>query len=142
KIRGEGDAMAARIYAEAYGQDPEFYAFLRRMEAYEKMVSERDTLVLDARSDLLRYLESATGQPTGQQSARPRAARRRRAGSRSAPSPARLLQARPFARARPNPAANGVPDPSTSPEEKQPYHPEGPQVTHQVTEEQQGRRVE
>lgn len=62
RIRGEGDAMAARIYAEAFGQDPEFYRFLRRMEAYEQMVTEDTTLVLDGDSDLLRYIGSATGE--------------------------------------------------------------------------------
>lgn len=64
RIRGEGDAMAARIYAEAFGQDPEFYSFLRRMEAYEQMVTSGTTLVLDADSDLLRYLGGHTGDGT------------------------------------------------------------------------------
>lgn len=64
RIRGEGDATAARIYAEAFGQDPEFYSFLRRMEAYEHMVTSGTTLVLDADSDLLRYLGGHTGDGT------------------------------------------------------------------------------
>jgi len=61
RIRGEGDARAARIYAEAYSQDPDFYAFLRRMEAYRGIVPSGTTLVLDSDSDLLRYLERSAG---------------------------------------------------------------------------------
>lgn len=58
RIRGEGDARATAIYAAAYGEDPEFYAFLRRLEAYERILGDGATLVLDAESDLLRFLES------------------------------------------------------------------------------------
>ena len=57
RFRGEGDARAARIYAEAYSQDPDFYSFIRRMEAYRNIVTSDTTLVLDADSDLMRFLE-------------------------------------------------------------------------------------
>lgn len=57
RLRGEGDARAARIYADAYNQDPDFYSFIRRMEAYRSIVSSGTTLVLDADSDLMRFLE-------------------------------------------------------------------------------------
>jgi len=58
RTRGEGDARATAIYAAAYGEDPEFYAFQRRMEAYERILDSGSTLVLDADSELFRYLES------------------------------------------------------------------------------------
>ena len=58
KIRGEGDAQAASIYAQAFGQDAEFYAFTRRLQAYEKILNSGTTLVLPPDSELLRYLQS------------------------------------------------------------------------------------
>ncbi|MCJ8498970.1 protease modulator HflC [Desulfatitalea alkaliphila] len=57
-LRGEGDAQAIAIYAEAFNQDPEFYAFTRRLEAYEKLLGEKDILVLDSNSDFFKYLVS------------------------------------------------------------------------------------
>jgi len=48
-IRGEGDAQAIAIYAEAFNQDPEFYAFTRRLEAYAKVLSDKDILMLQRR---------------------------------------------------------------------------------------------
>jgi membrane protease subunit HflC len=58
--RGEGDAQAARIYAEAYGADPKLYAFLRSLEAYRKTLGEHTTLVLSPKSEFFRYLDRAT----------------------------------------------------------------------------------
>jgi membrane protease subunit HflC len=58
KLSGEGDAQAAAIYAQAFGQDPEFYAFLRRLQAYEKILSNDTTLVLSPDSELLRFLQT------------------------------------------------------------------------------------
>ena len=57
--RGEGDAEALRIYAEAYQQDPEFYAFMRTLEAYEKTLGEGTTVVLPPSSDFFRFLGKA-----------------------------------------------------------------------------------
>jgi len=64
-IRGKGEAEALKIYAEAYNQDPEFFAFLRTMEMYEKSFSDKDTLVLTPESEVLNYLKSPK-QPTTQ----------------------------------------------------------------------------
>jgi membrane protease subunit HflC len=62
KLRGEGDAEAARIYAEAFGKDPEFFSFLRSMQAYkESFNGNNDTLVLDPGSDFFRYLNNTRG---------------------------------------------------------------------------------
>ncbi len=56
-IRGEGDARAAEIYAAAYNQDPEFYAFYRSIEAYKNsMGNSGDLIVLDPENEFFRYL--------------------------------------------------------------------------------------
>ena len=62
RLRGEGDAKAAAIYAEAYGKDPEFYAFMRSLNAYKKTFSGKDDLlVVDPKSDFFRYLKDPQG---------------------------------------------------------------------------------
>ncbi|MDG2334007.1 MAG: protease modulator HflC [Myxococcota bacterium] len=55
--RGQGDAEASRIYAQAYGEDPEFYAFVRSLEAYRGTLSQNTTLVLSPEHPFLRYLD-------------------------------------------------------------------------------------
>jgi membrane protease subunit HflC len=51
KIKGEGDAEAARIYAEAFGRDPQFAQFYRSLEAYKSSFSKKsDVMVLDPAS--------------------------------------------------------------------------------------------
>lgn len=62
KLKGEGDAEATATYANAFGKDPEFYAFTRRLQAYEKILSNGTTLVLRPDSELLYYLQSPGGQ--------------------------------------------------------------------------------
>ena len=58
-LRGEGDAEAARIYAEGFSQNPEFYEFTRSMRAYvETFENKSDVLLIDANSDFLKYLNS------------------------------------------------------------------------------------
>ena len=62
KIRGEGDAQAAEIYANAYNKDPEFYSFYRSIDAYRKSIGQSgDLLVLDPDSDFFRYLNELDG---------------------------------------------------------------------------------
>ena len=59
EIRGGGDAQAAKIYADAFNKDPEFYAFYRRVTAYSKVFSgKEDQFVLDPNSDFFKYLKS------------------------------------------------------------------------------------
>jgi membrane protease subunit HflC len=58
KLRGEGDATSSRIYADAYGKDPEFYAFLRSLTAYEQVLNAQTTVVLSTESALFKYLDS------------------------------------------------------------------------------------
>ena len=57
RMIGEADAQAIATYARAFGQDPEFYGFLRRLESYEKIFAGGTTVVLSPDSDLLRYLQ-------------------------------------------------------------------------------------
>ncbi|MBM84620.1 MAG: HflC protein [Rhodospirillaceae bacterium] len=61
-LRGEGDGQAIQIYADAFGQDPEFFAFYRSMQAYrESMASGDTTMVLSPNSDFFRYFNNITG---------------------------------------------------------------------------------
>jgi len=51
KIKGEGDAQAARIYSEAFGRDPQFAQFYRSLEAYKASLAKKsDVMVLDPSS--------------------------------------------------------------------------------------------
>jgi membrane protease subunit HflC len=62
KLRGEGDAEAAQIYAQTYTKDPEFYNFLRSMDAYKtSFSSKQDVLVIEPDSDFFKYMNSKTG---------------------------------------------------------------------------------
>lgn len=62
ELRGQGDAEAARIYRESYSQNPEFFSFLRSMEAYQKSFNAgQDVLVLDADSDFFRFIKNRAG---------------------------------------------------------------------------------
>ncbi len=62
KIRGQGDARAAEIYANAYEKDPEFYAFYRSIDAYKKSMGKSgDVLVLDPNNEFFRYLNKSSG---------------------------------------------------------------------------------
>lgn len=61
-IRGEGDAMATQIYAQAFSRDRDFYEFYRSMEAYRESIGrDQDFLVLQPDSDFFRYLQDQTG---------------------------------------------------------------------------------
>ena len=55
--RGKGDAEAARIYADAYAADADFYAFTRSLEAYRKTIDAKTTLVLSPDTEFFKYLE-------------------------------------------------------------------------------------
>ncbi len=61
-IRGEGEAEAVRIFAESLGQDPEFYAFQRSLQAYKSFLPESGTtVVLPADSSLFQFLQTPSG---------------------------------------------------------------------------------
>jgi membrane protease subunit HflC len=57
-LRGAGDAEAITVTGRAFGRDPAFYGFVRRLETYERVFSPDTTIVLRPDSDLLRYLNS------------------------------------------------------------------------------------
>ncbi|HSC69467.1 MAG TPA: protease modulator HflC [Cellvibrio sp.] len=62
RIRGEGDAKAAAIFAAAYSKDPEFYSFVRSLNAYRLSFSgKEDLMVVDPNSDFFRYLKDPKG---------------------------------------------------------------------------------
>ena len=58
RIRGEADAEAARIYAEAHREDPELYRFTRGLESLSKIVGDETTLVLRTDAEPLSLLKS------------------------------------------------------------------------------------
>ena len=59
EIRGQADAESIAIYAAAFGQDPEFYQFLRTLQSYETFIDGNTTLILPSDSELLKYLNPA-----------------------------------------------------------------------------------
>jgi membrane protease subunit HflC len=60
-IKGEGDAKAAEIAAEAYGADPQFYQFYQSMQAYKNTFKPGDVIVVDPSSEFFRFMRSPTG---------------------------------------------------------------------------------
>ena len=63
-VRGEGDATATRVYAEAFTQDPEFYAFTRSLQAYQQSFNGGgDMLLIQPDSEFFRYLKNSKGTP-------------------------------------------------------------------------------
>lgn len=62
ELRGEGEAEAAAIYRKAYSLDPDFYKFLRTLDAYEEFIDEKTTLILSQDSDLLKLLVNGVTQ--------------------------------------------------------------------------------
>jgi modulator of FtsH protease HflC len=64
QVRGQGDAVRNRIFADAYTRDPDFFAFYRSMQAYERSMQHGDTrLVLRPDSDFFRYFGDPSGKP-------------------------------------------------------------------------------
>ena len=60
RIKGEGDARATALYAQAFGQNPEFYSFYRSLEAYRASFRNKgDMLVIDPNSEFFKYLKSS-----------------------------------------------------------------------------------
>ena len=57
-IRGEAEAQAINIFAEAFEQDPEFFRFQRTLEAYQEFLTQNSTIVLPASGDLFEFLQS------------------------------------------------------------------------------------
>jgi len=61
EVRGDGDATATKVYADAYQQDAEFYSFYRSLQAYEKSFnSKNDIMVVKPDSDFFRFLKNGS----------------------------------------------------------------------------------
>ena len=58
ELRGDGEAEAIRILAEALEKDSEFFAFRRSLEAYQRILNTGTTVILSADADLFRFLDS------------------------------------------------------------------------------------
>ena len=66
KTRGEGDGERNRIFAEAYGRDPDFFSFYRSMQAYEAGLRPNDTrMLLKPDTEFFRYFVDPSGKPSG-----------------------------------------------------------------------------
>jgi modulator of FtsH protease HflC len=64
QVRGEGDGERNRIFAEAYGRDPQFFSFYRSMQAYEAGLRSNDTrMLLKPDSEFFRYFVDPSGKP-------------------------------------------------------------------------------
>ena len=60
KVKGEGDAKSTAIYAQAFGQSPEFFNFYRSLEAYrQSFKSKSDVLVVDPSSEFFKYMKGS-----------------------------------------------------------------------------------
>lgn len=64
KRRGEGEAEAISILAEALNRDPELFAFLRSLEAYQRIIRQQDTIILSSDAPLFDYLAGPALPPT------------------------------------------------------------------------------
>ena len=72
QLRGQGDSERNRIFADAYTRDPDFFAFYRTMQAYDKSMQRGDThLVLKPDSDFFRFFSNPSGQSTPEAQANP-----------------------------------------------------------------------
>jgi len=58
-LRGLGDAESIRIYAAAFGQDPEFFGFVRSLEAYHRALNENTTMVLSQDDEFLQFMKNS-----------------------------------------------------------------------------------
>lgn len=61
EIKGKADAEAVNIYAEAYNNDPEFYSFIKTLEAYRKTLGSGTTLLLSTEGEFFKYLQGDGG---------------------------------------------------------------------------------
>lgn len=57
ELKGQGDADSIRITAESFGSDPEFYTFIRSLEAYKNSLGDRNTMVMSQDNSFLKYLQ-------------------------------------------------------------------------------------
>ncbi|WP_429910974.1 protease modulator HflC [Glycocaulis sp.] len=63
RIRGEGDGRRTAIFAESYGQDPDFFAFYRSMLAYDLALRDNTPIIISPDSEFFRYFQNQAGAP-------------------------------------------------------------------------------
>jgi membrane protease subunit HflC len=63
EIKGAADAESTRIFAEAFGRDPEFYSFTKTLELYGEALNKDSELVLSTDSELFKYLKGYSDTP-------------------------------------------------------------------------------
>lgn len=61
EIKGKADAKATKIYADAYGVDPEFYSFVKTLKVYSEALDKSSSLVLSTDSEFFKYLKRYSG---------------------------------------------------------------------------------
>lgn len=62
-IKGRADAESTKIYAEAFGVDPDFYSFIKTLEIYSDALDKDSSLVLSTDSEFFKYLKGYSGKP-------------------------------------------------------------------------------
>lgn len=105
ELRGQGDADAIKVQADAYGADPQFFSFYRSLEAYRTALgASGTTLVLSPKGDFFKYFNDATGRGLV-----PAVTQQTPSGPTPPSVPAPAVPAVPEAPAQPAPAAPGSP---------------------------------
>ncbi len=61
EIKGKADAQSTRLYAESYGQDPEFYSFIKTLEVCNKALSDNSSIILSTDSEIFKYMKGYKG---------------------------------------------------------------------------------
>jgi membrane protease subunit HflC len=62
-IKGKADAESTKLYAQAYGVDPDFYSFVKTLELYSDALDKDSSLVLSTDSEFFKYLKNYSGKP-------------------------------------------------------------------------------
>jgi membrane protease subunit HflC len=63
EIKGKADAESTKLYAEAFGVDPEFYSFIKTLEIYDDALGKDSSVVLSTDSEFFKYLKGYSGKP-------------------------------------------------------------------------------
>jgi membrane protease subunit HflC len=63
EIKGKADATVTKLLAQAYGKDPEFYSFIKTLEAYDSTLDDKSSAVLSTDSEFFKYLKGYSGKP-------------------------------------------------------------------------------
>lgn len=61
EVKGKADAESTRLYAEAFGKDPEFYSFIKTLEVYDEALSNNSSIILSTESEIFKYLKGYEG---------------------------------------------------------------------------------